>query len=231
MLILVPSPLSQATPSLPLLAADLPTVQTCTSWIVENAKPARAALKWFGMQTPIRELQIFEINRMDEGEINSLLRESSRDNPVALMSDAGCPGIADPGAKVVEMAHRLKVKVLPLVGPSSIFLGLMASGFSGQRFEFIGYLPVKPIERKVAIEQSMKRARESGVTQIAIETPFRNQALFDSLTKDLPTTAELCVCIDLTGESMQIHRKSIQDWRKTKVNLEKLPTLFIWAAV
>lgn len=231
MLILVPSPLSQATPSLPLLGADLPMVQRCSSWIVENAKPARAALKWLDLPVAIRDLAIHEIGRINENEIVALLSGSSDEKPLALMSDAGCPGIADPGAKVVEIAHRLKVKVIPLVGPSSIFLGLMASGFSGQQFEFLGYLPVKPDERKIAIEQSAKRAKEKGVTQIAIETPFRNQSLFDGLIKDLPATAELCLGIDLTGEKMQIQRKSVQDWRKTKLTLEKLPTLFIWAAV
>lgn len=228
MLVLVPSPLSQTTPLRPVLDADLPLIRRCQHWLVENAKPARAAMKLYDMPLPVRDLTIVEIGRSDSTTLRNMLKASSADSPLGLMSDAGCPGIADPGASVVELAHKMEIPVVPLVGPSSIVLGLMASGFSGQAFEFHGYLPVQPAERNKAIESTERQSKAKNSTQIAIETPFRNEALYKALVETLAPNSELCMASDLTGDNVKIQRKTVAQWRKENVSFEKVPTLFLW---
>lgn len=228
MLVLTPSPLSQTTPLMSVLAADLPIVHRCTRWIVETPKAARAALKTLEMPIPIRELEIVSIKEAQPEQLKAWLQNASPDKPVGLMSDAGCPGIADPGAEVVNLAHQLKCRVLPLVGPSSITLGLMASGLNGQNFHFWGYPPVNDSERDQWIEDKDQQSHRNQTTQIVIETPFRNQKLFDALIRKLNPSTKLCVASDLTGANMKIATKPILEWQKRQIVLEKQPTLFLW---
>lgn len=230
MLILVPSPLSQATPTLSVLSADLPLVQRCTRWLVESPKAARAALKVFDMPVPIRELSICSVKDIQAAQLQTWLKEASVENPVGLMSDAGCPAIADPGAEVVKAAQAMGCEVLPLVGPNSIVLGLMGSGLNGQNFHFWGYPPVHDTERDRWLAQRELESRQNATTQIVIETPFRNQKLFDALVRVLAPDTELCVASDLTGEGSSIVTKPIAQWKAKPAKLAKEPTLFLWLA-
>lgn len=228
MLYLVPSPLSQKTPKLPLLEADLPLVRQCNTWLVENAKPARAALGHFNMPTAIRDLQIFEIAQLNPQQRQDIVQRCKAGEPIAVMSDAGCPGVADPGAEIVGLAHRLGCPVHPLVGPSSILLALMGSGLNGQNFRFYGYPPLDPGQRDAWIKQTERESRTQRCTQIVIETPFRNDKLIEALLKQLSDSTLLCIGWDLTGDEQQIQTKTVEQWKKRMPTPGKSPCLFLW---
>ena len=228
MLYLVPSPLSQTTPRMSVLHEDLVKVQSCQTWLVESAKPARAALQFFDMPRPIHELQILELKSLDAAQKTELIKRCAAGENMALMSDAGCPGIADPGADFVEMAHQNACVVHPLVGPSSILLALMSSGLNGQNFHFHGYLPVEAPQRDKTILLLEKNSAFSKTTQIVIETPFRNQKLMEALLNKLSPQTRLCVASDLQGGQEQIRMHTIQTWKLKNPALEKVPTLFLW---
>lgn len=228
MLYLVPSPLSQKTPKTPILGADLPLVQHCKTWLVENAKPARAALAQFNMPVPIRELQILEIAQLNPQQRQDVVQRCKAGEPVAVMSDAGCPGVADPGAEIVALAHRLECPVHPLVGPNSILLALMGSGLNGQNFRFHGYPPVEPGQRDTWIKQTERDSKAQQCTQIVIETPFRNEKLIEALLKQLSDSTLLCIGWDLTGDEQHIQTKTVGQWKKRAPTPGKLPCLFLW---
>lgn len=230
MLYLVPSPLSQKTPKLPVLQADLPLVQQCKIWLVENAKPARAALGHFNMPVAIRDLQILEISKLDVDQRSALIEQCKTGKPIAVMSDAGCPGVADPGAEIVALAHKMGCPVNPLVGPSSILLALMGSGLNGQSFRFHGYPPLEPAQRDSWIKQTERESKSQNCTQLVIETPFRNDKLIESLIKQLSDSTLLCVGWDLTGDEQFIQTKTVANWRKQPPAPGKLPCLFLWLA-
>lgn len=230
MLYLVPSPLSQKTPKLPVLAADLPRIQQCKTWLVENAKPARAALGHFNMPIAIRDLQILEIANLSAQQRKILIEQCMAGEPMAVMSDAGCPGVADPGAEIVALAHHLGCPVHPLVGPSSILLALMGSGLNGQSFRFHGYPPLEPAQRDAWIKQTERESKAQKCTQLVIETPFRNEKLIEALLKQLADSTLLCIAWDLTGEEESIQTKSVVQWRKQPAAPGKLPCLFLWLA-
>lgn len=230
MLYLVPSPLSQKTPKMPVLEADLPMVHSCKTWLVENAKPARAALGQFKMPIAIRDLQILEIAQLNPEQRHDWIMRCKAGEPVALMSDAGCPGVADPGAEIVALAHRLECPVHPLVGPSSILLALMGSGLNGQNFRFHGYPPLEPAARDTWIKQTERESKSQNCSQIVIETPFRNEKLIEALLNQLSDTTLLCVGWDLTGDEEFVQTKTIAQWRKRAPAPGKLPCLFLWHA-
>jgi 16S rRNA (cytidine1402-2'-O)-methyltransferase len=230
MIILVPSPLSQSKPTLPILNADLPLVQTCRTWLVENAKPARAALQFFDMPVPIRELEILQIQDLNPAQRVDWIKKAKSGTAIAVMSDAGCPGIADPGAELVALAHNHNCPVLPLVGPSSILLGLMGSGLNGQNFHFHGYPPLQTDERDKWISDSEKRSKMEKSTQLVIETPFRNQKLLEALLSKLNPTTQLCIGRDLTGDHELLKTQTVAMWKKQVPELGKHPTLFLWQA-
>ena len=146
---------------------------------------------------------------------------------IGVISDAGCPGIADPGAKVVQYAHEAGIKVIPLVGPSSILLAMMASGFNGQNFAFNGYLPIDKGERKTELKRLEKLSKDIGQSQLFIETPYRNNQMLQSLTETLSSQTRICVACDITLASEYIKTASVELWKKIKVDLHKRPTLFI----
>ncbi len=146
---------------------------------------------------------------------------------VAVISEAGCPGIADPGADVVKIAHQKNIKVVPLVGPSSVVLALMASGFNGQNFAFKGYLPVKPNERTRELAKLEKRVQTQKQTQIFIETPYRNNPLIADILKTCSPSTLLCIAANITGENEFIATKSIQQWKKEVPDLHKIPVIFL----
>ena len=206
-------------------------VASLTIFVVENAKTARQWLKWYGHPTELRQLTIWEMKASDRREeILGYLAPLLAGNNVGLMSEAGCPGIADPGANVVREAHRAAIRVVPLVGPSSILLALMASGLNGQRFTFHGYLPVDRNERVKTITELEQRSRRDDETQIFIETPYRNAALFQALVDTCQRETLLCLAADVTADDEMIITRTIGEWRKNIPDLEKRPTVFLLLA-
>lgn len=201
-------------------------------FVVENAKTARAELKRIGHPRPVRELAIDPIPAAPTaGDIERLLAPALAGEDIGVMSEAGCPGVADPGALLVRRAHELGIPVRPLVGPSSLLLALMASGLDGQRFAFHGYLPVREPERSrriAALESESARARQ---TQLFIEAPYRNRALFDAILAAGRPATRLCLATDLTLDSERIATRRIDAWRSSAVpDIDKRPTVFLLLA-
>ncbi|MGH8669601.1 MAG: SAM-dependent methyltransferase [Burkholderiales bacterium] len=219
----IPTPLGGA-PADALPASALDTVRTLKDFAVENAKSARAFLGALGM--PVRELSI----QLLGGDPNGLLLPLRQKRPLGLLSEAGCPAIADPGAALVEAAHREGFRVVPLVGPSSITLALMASGLEGQRFAFCGYLPRDAGERKHRIVELEARSRRERETEIFIETPYRSDALLGALLQACSPRTLLCVAADLTLPSESIATKSIANWRHAGSTIGRRPAVFLLLA-
>ena len=205
-------------------------------FIVENSKPARQFLKAIGIETPLQQVSMSELNvNTADKDIESLLAPLLAGHDVGLISDAGCPAVADPGARAVAAAHAHGIAVRPLVGPSSILLALMASGLNGQKFAFHGYLPVNASERNTALKSLESESRQSNQTQMFIETPYRNNALLDALCQSLSPQTMLCIATDVTLTSESILTLSIMQWRallqkKQTPELHKRPTLFLFLA-
>lgn len=237
-LFLIPTPLMQpeeiAGPW--LLEADRQQLATLTTFYVETPKTARRWLGKLGLDNPIQQLDLRPLPPAREGKRHrqpdaEWLAPVLAGQDAGLLSDAGCPGVADPGALLVAAAHRLDIEVCPLVGPSSILLGLMASGFNGQQFAFHGYLPTATDERAAAIEKLARRSASLHETQLLIETPYRNQAMAEALIRHLPDKARLCIATDLTGKDQRIQTCSIADWRRTPPELPaRKPALFLFQA-
>jgi 16S rRNA (cytidine1402-2'-O)-methyltransferase len=176
------------------------------------------------MPVAIREIQILEIADKDPGALLQPLREG---RPLGLLSEAGCPAIADPGAALVEAAHREGFRVVPLVGPSSITLALMASGLEGQRFAFCGYLPRDPGERARRIRELEARSKKESETEIFIETPYRSDALLSALLEACSPQTRLCVAADLTLPTESISTRDVSEWRKQKTGIGRRPAVFL----
>lgn len=198
-------------------------------FVVENAKTARAALKWLEHPVPLRELAIEQLpEALTTSEIARLLTPLRDGHDLGLMSEAGCPGVADPGALLVRRAHETGITVKPLVGPSALLLALMASGLDGQHFAFHGYLPAREPERGRRIVELEKESQQKQQTQLFIETPYRNAALFDALLATCRPQTLLCVASDLTLESETIATRPIAAWRgMPKPALDRRPTVFL----
>ncbi|MBU4612926.1 SAM-dependent methyltransferase [Achromobacter sp. GG226] len=202
------------------------------TYIAENAKTARAFLKQVGTVRPIQEITIHTLaEKTSAGDIDSWLRPLRRGGEIGLVSEAGCPAVADPGARVVAAAHALGIEAVPWVGPSSILLGLMASGLDGQRFAFHGYAPVQEAERARQLKAWEQLSAKHSQTQILIETPYRNRAMFATLTQHLRGDTRLCVARALTTDAAWVRTKTIEDWKRSPPpELDKLPTLFLYLA-
>ena len=204
-------------------------VEDLNYFIVENEKVARKYIKLISPNKSQEEITLYKLNkRTSLIESDSYLNMCFKGESIGLISDAGCPGVADPGALIVSKAHDLKIKIKPLVGPSSILLALMASGMNGQSFAFNGYLPIDKLERKNKIKLLEKKALNDNQSQIFIETPYRNNSLLDDLINNLSDSIRLCVATDISLNSEKIRSKSINNWKKIDVeNLNKHPTIFI----
>ena len=218
----IPTPLGGA-PQDALPAPALATIRSLQDFVVENAKAARAFLGTLDL--PVRELSIVAID-----EQRDLLLPLREGRPLGLLSEAGCPAIADPGAELVEAAHREGFRVVPLIGPSSITLALMASGLEGQRFAFCGYLPRDAAERSQRIKQLEQRSRRERETEIFIETPYRNDALFSALLEGCAPATRLCVAADLTLATESIRTKTVAEWREARSAVGKRPVVFLLLA-
>ena len=227
-LYLIPCTLGDTPPLevLPLLVKK--AVEQIDHYVVEHEKNARRFIKSLAPRKSQPDLHIQLINKFtNESEIPDMLTPCLQGFDVGVISDAGCPGIADPGAAVVAQAHLQGIKVVPLVGPSSILMAMMASGFNGQNFAFNGYLPIDKRERKDEIKRLERLSMEREQSQLFIETPYRNNQLKESLLSSLHNDTQLCVACDITLPSEYILTTSVERWKKIKVDLSKRPTLFI----
>ena len=222
----IPTPLGgTAADALP--ASALKTVKTLRHFAVENAKTARAFLKEVGMPCAIQDLDISVL----EADVSRHIKRLQDKQSIGLLSETGCPAIADPGAALVDAAQREGIRVVPLIGPSSIVLALMASGLEGQRFVFCGYLPRDAQERKRRIREIETRSRRERETQIFIETPYRNDVLFASLLEACSEKTLLCLATDLTLRSEKIETRSVLRWRASQHTIGKRPTVFLLLSV
>jgi len=243
-LYLLPNTLGIAHPTQPLFDVIPVEVQKLTSnlayFVAENAKTTRAFLKLvqanFPLSTPLQEIQINELNiNTKESQLPALLTPLLAGHNVGLISDAGVPAVADPGANLVRLAHQHGILVRPMVGPSSLLLAIMASGLNGQSFAFNGYLPTDAALRGKRIQELEHRSRKEKQTQLFIETPYRNAVLLESLCLSCSSTSELCVATDLTLPTESIQTWPISHWRHELANkrmpdFNKKPTVFLFLA-
>ncbi|MDW5417010.1 SAM-dependent methyltransferase [Iodobacter sp. CM08] len=228
-LYLIPVPLGTDTLASVIPADVLATAQRLTHFIVEAPKTARAFLKEFGTPHELRSLWMEELNEhTKEDALSALLKPLLDGHDVGLMSEAGCPGVADPGANLIRLAHRKGIKVAPLVGPSSILLALMGAGANGQKFRFNGYIPAQDPARLEAIRSLENDSYRNKQAELMIETPYRNGALFDALLLGLKGSTQLTVACDLTTANEFIVSKTAADWKSgPKPDLHKRPTVFV----
>jgi 16S rRNA (cytidine1402-2'-O)-methyltransferase len=239
-LYLIPNTLGIAHPTEPLFDVIPVDVQRITSrltyFIAENAKSTRAFLKLinanFALAKPLQEIQIDELNiHTKEAQLTDLLAPLIAGHDVGLISEAGVPAVADPGANLVRLAHQRGIQVRPLVGPSSLLLAVMASGLNGQSFAFNGYLPTDATLRNKRLRELEQRSRQEKQTQLFIETPYRNMALLEAFCQSCSPATELCVATDLTLPTEWIHTQPIVEWRiKKAADLNKRPTIFLMLA-
>ncbi len=232
-LFLIPNFLDDGTaPERVLPPYNLEVVKNLRYYIAEHEKSARRFIKKILPEVPQNELHFTELNKHTvETDISHFLEPLKHGHSVGLISDAGMPAIADPGAIIVAEAHRQKIPVVPLVGPSSLFLALAASGLNGQHFEFHGYLPVKIPELTKKIRRLEKESRAQKKTQIFIETPYRNERMLQILLKHLSPTTRLSIAVELTGENQEITTAAVKDWRNRKIVLRKRPAVFLFQSV
>ncbi len=227
-LFLIPTPLGEENNvSIPKYVID--TVHKLDHFIVERAKTARHWIKSTQHPKPLPTLMMQELNEHTQTkELNALLQPLREGHDVGLLSEAGCPGVADPGAAVVALAHREGIEVLPLVGPSSILLALMGSGMNGQHFSFRGYLSAKREEVGKQLKQIEQQAIREQSTQVFIETPYRNQQMLEALLTHLQGETKVCIAVDLSLSTQMIKTLSVAQWKKQGTpNLHKRPTVFV----
>lgn len=227
-LYLIPVPLADEAAAKSFTPYLVDTINSIKEYIVENEKTARRFLKEAGLQTPQSELLIHDYGKHNRADGTAMFFTGLQaGNNVGLMSEAGCPGIADPGAEIVEKAHRMGIKVVPLVGPSSILLALMASGFNGQSFTFYGYLPIDKVLRSKKIKELESASERLDQTQIFIETPFRNNPMLEEILKTAHPKTRLCIACDLTAATEMVQTRTIAEWQKKVPELHKRPAIFL----
>jgi len=226
-LYLIPVPLAEEVAHKTFTPYLVDTINQIDTYIVENSKTARRFLKEAGLKTPQKDLIVHDYGKHNRTDLGQFFVELLAGKDVGLMSEAGCPGIADPGADIVAEAHKRGIKVVPLVGPSSILLALMASGFNGQSFAFWGYLPIDKEQRTKRIKDLDLSASRYKQTQIFIETPFRNNQMLEEILKSCKPSSQLCIASNLTGEDEIIKTQTIYLWRKETIDLHKKPTIFL----
>ena len=227
-LYLIPTTLGDENPYNVLPADIKPLLQRIKFYFAENERSARRFLKKIDQAINIDEITFLEINkRTRHDELVHFLEHALEGNDMGVISEAGCPGVADPGADAVRAAHHKGVDVKPLVGPSSILLSLMASGLNGQSFTFVGYIPIKNPSRGKTIFFMEQQAVKHDQTQIFIETPYRNNSLIEELSKTLNSNTRLCIACDLTLETEFIKTKTIGEWKKNLPDLHKRPAIFL----
>ena len=230
-LYLIPTQLSDVELDMVLPTHNIEVVRGIRYFVVESLRSARRFLKKCDRSIDIDSLIFNELNEhtdlKDTAAIEALLEPIARGEAVGVISDAGCPAVADPGADLVAIAQRRGYKVFPLVGPSSILLSLMASGFNGQRFAFEGYLPVDGQARQARLKEMTRRIEREHQTQIFIEAPYRNNQLIADLATHMPPHMRLCVASDITGEKQSIITRTLAQWKQMRFDYHKIPTIFL----
>jgi len=201
-------------------------VKQCQVLFVENERTARRYLKTLAKEIVIDNYEWFTM-AVDDDTAKTFRKKINEGKTIGIISEAGCPGIADPGQQLAEIAHEMNVEVKPLVGPNSILLALMASGMNGQQFKFNGYLPIKNPERNNAIKELESESAKKNCTQIFIETPYRNNQLLDALLASCQPSTKICLAADLTSDKEFIKTKTVNDWKKDKPDIHKRPAIFL----
>jgi len=230
-LYLVPTPLGDLDPARWLPPATIEVARRLRHWIVETPKDARRVLTRVGIAVPIQSLAIEVLDEhTPDAHITRLAAPLLEGLDVGLMSDAGCPVVADPGARLVRAAHAAAIQVVPLVGPSAVLLALMASGLGGQAFTFHGYLPVEAAQRATALRTIERASGHDRRTQVMIETPYRNARLLDAILEHCRPETLVCVAADLTLPSQFVAMHTVRAWREHRPMLDKRPAVFVLAA-
>ena len=227
-LYLIPTPLGEGNPADVLPAPVLEVLPTLDRFVVEETRTARRFLSAAGLKGHIGDLEFHELNvHTAPAQVEAFLPLFADGHNVGLLSEAGLPAVADPGALLVALCHRHGIEVVPLVGPSSLMLALMASGLNGQSFAFVGYIPAKTEERRNALKGLEKRSAQYHQTQILIETPYRNDALFADILQCLSGHTQLCVAANLTCPDQYICTRRVADWKSHPVTIGKRPCVFL----
>jgi 16S rRNA (cytidine1402-2'-O)-methyltransferase len=223
---LIPSVLNEAAvQTIPAYIID--AVKNCNVIFAENERTARRFLKSICRDIVIDDYEWFSIHKAEHEVLDSFRKKIKEEKNIAIISEAGCPGIADPGQVLIAAAQEMDAVVKPLVGPSSILLALMASGMNGQQFEFVGYLPIDNAERSKSIAALENNSQKKNSTQVFIETPYRNNQLIEALLKTCKPTTKICIAAELTSEREYIKTKTVAEWRKEKTDLHKKPVIFL----
>ena len=227
-LYLIPTTLGDTEPLEVLPISTKTVIEMTDEFIVENEKLARRFIKRMCPKKSQSSLILHPLNKYtDPADLSSFLDSCLNGGIIGLLSDAGCPAIADPGADIVRIAHEKNIQVRPLVGPSSILLAMMGSGFNGQNFAFNGYLPIDKGERKSTIKRLERMSGEYNQSQVFIETPYRNDKMLEDLITTLQPNSQICVACDITLPTETILTKSAREWKNSKIDLHKRPTIFI----
>lgn len=223
---LIPTVLSEgATECLPAYLLD--AIKGCSVFFVENERTARRYLKLLWKEMTIDDYEWHNMKEVTADVSSTFLQKLKEEKTIGIISEAGCPGVADPGQALVQLAQEKGVVVKPLVGPNSILLALMASGMNGQRFQFVGYLPIEISERMKTIKSLESESRQKDCTQIFIETPYRNNQLLETLLKTCNPQTRICVAADLTSSNEFIQTKTVQRWKTALPELHKRPVIFL----
>ena len=226
---LIPSVISEtAVETIPAYISE--SIKNCQVIFAENGRTARRFLKSIYEEIIIDNYEWFTMHKAESGLVNLFKEKISEEKNIAIISEAGCPGIADPGQLLVSVAQQMNVTVKPLVGPSSILLALMASGLNGQQFRFNGYLPISVPGRHSSLKELEEESAREKCTQIFIETPYRNNQLVESILKVCKLETRLCIAVDISSDRESIRTKSIREWRKEKIDINKKPAIFLLMA-
>jgi 16S rRNA (cytidine1402-2'-O)-methyltransferase len=226
MIYLIPSFLAEdAVETIPLYVLN--AVKNCRVIFAENERTARRFLKSMSKEIVIDDFEWHSIHKSEKEQINAFRQKIREEKNIAIISEAGCPGVADPGQVLIYEAQKMNVAIKPLVGPSSILLALMASGLNGQHFSFEGYLPIESAERHKKIKQLEEESSKKSCTQIFIETPYRNNKLFETVLQNCKSSTRLCIASELTSPNEWIKTKTIGEWKKEKRDLHKKPVIFL----
>lgn len=227
-LYLIPTTLGESNPMDVLPQTVKRTIELIDCYIVENEKTARKFIKSIYPEKVQADLQLSTLNKHTEiADHNKMIQPCLNGINIGLMSEAGCPGVADPGAAIVKIAHEKGIQVIPLVGPSSILLAMMGSGMNGQSFAFNGYLPIDKDNKKSALKSFEKLSFDKNQSQLFIETPYRNNKLLEDLLQTLQPNTHLCIAADITLPTEYIKTMKVSEWKKAKIDLHNRPTIFI----
>lgn len=230
-LFLIPTVIAEGTHEAVIPAVVKSELKNIRHFLAEDVRTARRYLSSLKIYDSIESLDFKVLNKdTKEASLTEMFAPLIEGKNLGVLSESGCPGVADPGALAVQYAHRNGVQVIPLAGPSSILLSLMASGLNGQKFAFHGYLPIDPKEAIQSIKDFEKESRSKNQTQIFIETPYRNNQVAANLVKALHPETLLCIAVDVTGQQESIHMFSVKDWKQKSIELPKLPAVFLFLA-